>query len=595
MIAVSGSLCTPVHAPCKSTNSSRKRLNARDAAIVSQPMNASSVLGLSALLLVSVAACDNLTLGPSSEPNAADDAQDAVVDETAVAGANQNDRSNAKDGDDLRTGAMVVSPSGRFIVMQRNTVTLVYDVAAATYHELSVPLLRVAFAKRSDTVFAQVAAGSVQAIDLATRAVRWTLPLPAAGACSLLRVSDDDDALLVGHLDAVRVVDAARGTVRNTTPTTGLTTYAAFVPGQSRALVVGPTVWRERGPHTPVIDVDLAGASPGTAVDVPNCESPIVVVPSGARAFLSPTYCSPGAQAVPGEVWTNPDPVSVIELAGGVARFHKNLPGFGPVAMSKDGARVVAYLDVKRMDPAMFDDAKQVPWKDGQRYHLMTIDPATLSFTLAPIGNAIPRFAMTSDGRGLLVDASAKFTSRTVLAVKATVSVGADGVNAQVETNLDVFGSSSAFGFFDLTTQSFTAFSGPVAPLDRFVQLAGGRYVLTLGKRADGLGGVPYLIDLSAKSTWQLQGSYGSGVRDVGLSADGATAQLRLRLPANVHDGGFYSREGLCSSTSGTCGVSLTATYEATVPFAMVPPPPPAYEPPPVPPVDECPGGHDCY
>jgi hypothetical protein len=287
--------------------------------------------------------------------------------------------------------------------------------------------------------------------------------------------------------------------------------------------------------------------------------------------------------------------VSVIELTGGVARFNKNLPGFGPVAMSKDGARVIAYLDVKRMDPAMFDDAKQVPWKDGQRYHLMTIDPATLTFALAPIGNAIPRFAMTSDGRGLLVDASTKFTSRTVLAAKATVSVGPDGVSAAVETNLDVFGSSSAFGFFDLTTQSFSAFNGPVAPLDRFVQLGGGRYVLTLGKRADGLGGVPYLIDLAAKSTWQLQGNYGSGVRDVGLSADGATAQLRLRLPANVHDGGFYSREGLCSSTNGVCGVSLTATYEASVPFAMVPPPPPAYEPPPVPPVDECPGGHDCY
>lgn len=595
MIAVSRCLCTAVHASAKSRNSPRKRLNARDVSIVSQRMNASSVLGLSALLLVSVAACDNLTIGPSSGAPSADAQEDAVVDETAVAGANQNDRSNAKDGDDLRTGAMVVSPSGRFIVMQRNTVTLVYDVAAATYHEVSVPFLRVAFGKRSDTVFAYVAGGSVQAIDLATRAVRWTLPLPAASGCSLLRVSDDDGALLVGASDGVRVVDAAQGTVRSTTPTTGPTTYAAFVPGQSRALVVGPTLWRDGGPHTPVFDVDLAGASAGTAVDVPNCESPIVVVPNGARAFLSPTYCSPGAQAVPGEVWTNPDPVSVIELAGGAARFNKNLPGFGPVAMSKDGARLVAYLDVKRMDPAMFADPKQVPWKDGQRYHLMTIDPATLAFTLAPIGNAIPRFAMTSDGRGLLVDASAKFTSRTVLAARATVSVGPDGVSATAETNLDVFGSSSAFGFFDLATQSFRAFSGPVAPLDRFVQLGGGRYVLTLGKRADGLGGVPYLIDLGASSTWQLQGNYGSGVRDVGLSADGLTAQLRLRLPANVHDGGFYSREGLCSSATGVCDVSLTASYEASVPFAMVPPPPPPSAPPPAVPVDECPGGHDCY
>jgi hypothetical protein len=545
----------------------------------------------SALLLLSVAACDSVTFAPSSEQPK----EEAVVDETAVAGANLNDRSNAKDGDDLRTGAMVVSPSGRFIVMQRNTLTLVYDVAAATYHEVNVPFLRVAFGKRSDTVFAFVAGGSLQAVDLATRAVRWTLPLSAAGGCSLLRVSDNDDALLVGNADGVRVVDAAQGTVRSTTPTTGPTTYAAFVPNQSRALVVAPTVWRDGGPHTPVVNIDLSATSAGTSVDVPNCESPIVVVPSGARAFLSPTYCSPGAQAVPGEVWTNPDPVSVIELSGGVARFNKNLPGFGPVALSKDGARVVAYLDVKRMDPAMFEDAKQVPWKDGQRYHLMTIDPATLAFKLAPIGNAIPRFAMTSDGRGLLVDASAKLTSRTVIAAKATVSVGPDGVSAEVETNLDVFGTSSTFGFFDLTTQSFSAFQGPVAPLDRFVQLAGGRYVLTLGKRADGLGGTPFMIDLATKSTWSLQGNFGSGVRDVGLSSDGVTAQLRLRLPANVHDGGFYSREGLCSSATGACGASLTATYEASVPFAMVPPPPPPDQPAAATPVDECPENHDCY
>jgi hypothetical protein len=225
----------------------------------------------------------------------------------------------------------------------------------------------------------------------------------------------------------------------------------------------------------------------------------------------------------------------------------------------------------------------------------MTIDPATLAFRLAPIGNAIPRFAMTADGRGLIVDASAKMTSRTVVAARGSIEVGPDGVTASAETNLDVFGSSAAFGYFDLATQTYSAFSGPAAPLDRFVQLAGGRYVLTLGKRADGLGGVPYMIDLAAKATWQLQGSYGSGVRDVGVASDGVTAFIRLRLPADVHDGGFYSREGLCTSTDGVCGVNLTATYEASVPFAMLPPPPPPGSPAPADPVDECPGGHDCF
>lgn len=527
----------------------------------------------------------------NASKDSTEDPGDEVVDETAVAGANQNDRSASRDGEEILTGAMVVSPSGRFIVMQRNTVTLVYDVNSATYREIAAPFSRVAFAKSADVVFAHSSDGTLRAIDLASLSQRWSIA--ASATSTLLRISDDDGALLFGGGQAVRVIDAATGAVRSSTPAPQAG-FAAFVPGARRALVVGHTEWRDKGPHTPVYDIDLSGARASGVVDVPNCEAPVVVTPNGARAFLSPTYCSPGAQAVPGEKWTNPDPVSVIDLSASGASFQKNLPGFGPVVMSKDGARLVAYLDVKRMDASMFADPKQVPWKDGQRYYLMTIDPASLAFALAPIGNAIPRFAMTADGRGLLVDASQKVTSRTVVAARASVSVGPDGVQATAETNLDVFGSSSAFGWFDLSTQTYGAFAGPSAPLDRFVQLADGR-VITLARRADGLGGTPYLIDVRTRQTFALQGNFGSGVRDVGLDAGGAHAFLRLRLPANVHDGGFYSREGLCVSADGTCGITLTATYEASVPFALVPPPPPPSAPPPATPVDECPGGHDCY
>ena len=164
-------------------------------------------------------------------------------------------------------------------------------------------------------------------------------------------------------------------------------------------------------------------------------------------------------------------------------------------------------------------------------------------------------------------------------------------MTASAETNLDIFGSSSAFGYFDLASQTYSAFTGPNAPLDRFVQYADGRFVMTLGKRTDGLGGIPYLIDLQTKTTAALNGNFGSGVRDVGLAADGQTVTLRLRLPADIHDGGYYSREGLCSSVTGDCGITLTASYEATIPFAVVPP-----APPPSSPVDEpCPGTtHDC-
>lgn len=548
-------------------------------------MNLRSVLGASSLVLAT--ACSNLTFhdGSASEPAAGDD---AVVDTSVIAGANQNDRTLAKDGDDLQTGAMVVSPSGRYLVLQRNTQTLVYDASAATYYVLPQVLNRVAFAKRGETLFAfSAGSASVLAVDLQSRAVLWSTALPAGG-CQLLRGSDDDGSLLVGDASNVHVVDARTGAIRNSTPTTLPVSNAAFVPGKNQALVVGQTSWYGEGPHTPVFTVELAGSTPGASIDVPNCEAPISVTPNGARAFLSPTYCTPGVSAT-GETWTNPDPVSVIDLGTDGATFVKNLPGFGPVAMSSDGARVVAYLDVKRMDPAMFSDPDQVPWVDGQRYHLMTIDPATLDFQLAPIGNAIPRFALTTNGRGLLVDASAKITSRVVFAARAEVSIGPDGIAASAETNLDVFGSGAAFGYFDLGAQSFSSFSGVHAPLDRFVQFADGRRVLTLGKRVDGLGGTPYLIDLVTRKTWALTGNFGSGVRDVGLSADGLTALLRLRMPATVHDGGFYSREGLCTSQDGTCGATLTATFEDETPFAMVPPTP-APEP-----IPECPESHDCW
>jgi hypothetical protein len=468
--------------------------------------------------------------------------------------------------------------------MQRNTVTLVYDVDAATYREIATPFARVAFAKNSDVVFAATADNELSALDLATLTPRWSIATPST--LSLLRIADDDGTILLGDGSGVQVIDAATGSVRGTVLAQNAA-YATFVPGGKSALVVGHTVWRDKGPHTPVYVVDLATGSTDVPVDVPNCEAPIAVLPNASRAFLSPTYCSPGAQAVPGETWTNPDPVSVIDLAAsGSASFVKNLPGFGPVVMAKDGSKVVAYLDVQRMDPKMFDDQSQVPWKDGQRYYLMTINPQSLSFQLAPIGNAIPRFALTADGRGLLVDASQKFTSRTKIAAKATVTVGPDGVEGSVETNLDIFGSSSAFGYFDLATQSYSSFNGPNAPLDRFVQLADGR-ILTLARRTDGLGGIPYMIDVATKQTWAVQGNFGSGVRDVGLSYDGVSVFVRLRLSADIHDGGFYSREGMCVSTDGSCGVSLIASYEATVPFAVVAPQAPP---------DECPpGGHDCF
>lgn len=559
-----------------------------------------SLLGLCSGLLL--AACDGLSIGTGPIDSSPSEGE-SVVDESVVAGANQNDRSKPIQGEDLRTGAMVVSPDGRHIVMQRNVRTVLYDANTASYHELPIVLARVAFAPSGGVVYGTSVDGSVYAIDLVTHATRLRASLPSAEAVSMLKVSDDASTLLVGQITALHVIDTATLTSRNSTPVPTPVTYASFTPDGAAALVVGQTIWRDGGPHTPILRLSLRGSTAGAVVtEVPNCEAPIEIHPDGARAFLSPTYCSPGAQAVPGETWTNPDPVSVIELDGERATFLKNLPGFGPVSMAKDGSRLVAYLDTARMDPAMFDDPEQVPWANGERYHLMTIDPVSLRFSLAKIGNAIPRFAMTPNGRGLLVDASAKASSRIQIAARAEISIGLDGVSAEAEANVDVFGSSAAFGYFDLDAQTFASFTGPRAPLDRFVQFADGRSVLTLATRADGGGGTPYWIDLATRTTRAVTGDFGRGVRDVGLSADGTLALIRVRLAASEHDGGYYGREGLCVSFDGSCNVNggLTATYEESAPFAMVPPPPPPTpqnpDPPPPDPSRTCPrvDPHEC-
>src|SRR4051794_5489075 len=186
-------------------------------------MNARHASLLIGLLALGSTAC---TIGngsqddtsPTEDPN-------AVVDETAVAGANQNDRSASRDGEELLTGAMVVSPSGRFIVMQRNTVTLVYDVTSATYREIATPFSRVAFSKSADVVFAFSADGMLRAIDLASLSQRWSASLGATS--TLLRLSDDDATLLFGDGLTIRIIDAATGTVKGSAEVPQAS-YAAF-------------------------------------------------------------------------------------------------------------------------------------------------------------------------------------------------------------------------------------------------------------------------------------------------------------------------------------------------------------------------------
>ncbi len=474
-------------------------------------------------------------------------------------GANPNDRTTGgQNGDVLLTGAMIVSPDGAYAVMQRNTVSVLVDVKQRTATELPFQGERFLFGKTKHTLVAvKPNRAGIVAFDLDAGVKQLWSATPAFKATEgalLMRANEDDSTLVLGDLDRVLVLDAVTGSIRGAVPIGSAATDVAFV-GNDEALVVGSVRWTDHKPATAVVQVDL-GTLAALPIDVPNCDAPIAVLPDRSRAFLSPTYCEEGQATNPNGQWTNPDPVSVIELEPAGPRFRENLPGFGPVAMSKDGSRVVAYLDTKRMDSSMFKNPSQVPSRFGDQFHLMVIDPKSLEFSLSPIGGALPRFAMTLDGSGLLVDATVKMPRGGAY---ANVTLGPDGLVAEA----GVFGGvKSPFGYFDLKTRSFTAFQGPGAALDRFVQSKDGK-VYTLKVQSDGLGGQLFAIDLASKTTVDL----GKSLRDVGILPDGKTLILRVRLPAADVGGKLYAQEDYCfASDPASCDFTIRFRSKTPVP-----------------------------
>jgi hypothetical protein len=474
-------------------------------------------------------------------------------------GSNGNDRSNGgEQGETLLTGAMVISPDGKFALMQRNQTSVLLDVDAQVARELPEQVERFVFAKTGGRAVAVLPnRDGVVMYDLKSMTERWrSVPafLSVDGA-RLARLSDDGQALVLGDVGRVFVLDAESGSIRGTVKLDANPEELTFVPGTSRALIVETTLWNDHKPTTSIADVDLQSMKT-RVIGIPNCTAPIDVLPDATRALLSPTFCEEGQASTNKQTWTNPDPVSVIDLTPDGPKFLKNLPGFGPVALDAEAHRAVAYLDVQRMDASMFDDKTKVPDVNGKRYHIMTIDPKTLAFDLTPVGDVLPRFAMAKNGKDLLVDATVQ-QLRGEATVKATIDS-----SGQITASVELFGKSdSLFGVFDLDARAYVPFSGPAATLDRFIQMGDADRVFTLKTRADGSGGDLYRIDIGASSAISLNRS----LRDIGLLPDGKTMLLRERLPAvqvTTSSGiDWYRHERYCFSLDG---VTCTSSVELT-------------------------------
>jgi DNA-binding beta-propeller fold protein YncE len=212
-------------------------------------------------------------------------------------------------------------------------------------------------------------------------------------AFPLIEVTDDNQHVVVTSPRSVEIVRAKDGGVVRSETFSKLIVDVDVAPSLGYVIVTLDHKWGDDDPETKIVKVPMGPTGETTTIKANNCSSELAVAPDGQYAFLAPTSCAK-------------DPVSVIDLEND--RFVKNLPGFGPVALAPGGEMMVAFIDTDAVDESLFDDKSQIP-SGSDQYHLMLIDTATLEFDTIPVGDTIPRYAMTRDGRMVLVDSPTWF------------------------------------------------------------------------------------------------------------------------------------------------------------------------------------------
>ena len=319
-------------------------------------------------------------------------------------GLNQNERA-AGDGDEgvnVAFGEIAIDPTGSYFLSRTDDALLRGDLKTgltSTLSELS-SVDRVAFAHEGHTIFVtrtlSGSEGQLLRFDLATGREEWSRAIPMElswddrgfGTYPWVDVLEDDSRLVLTFADHVEVLDARQGSELFRSPEGSSIVDVDVTPDQAHVLITHEHEWVETSPRTTLELRDLATFT-ARYIEVNNCADEVVIAQDGKHAFLAPTTCER-------------DPVSVIDLEH--AKFVRNLPGFGPVALAPDGQLAIAFLDRDNLDPSLFDDAAQMPDGDASQYHLMLIDTATLSFETVELGDSLPRYAVSPNGEMLLID-----------------------------------------------------------------------------------------------------------------------------------------------------------------------------------------------
>lgn len=314
-----------------------------------------------------------------------------------MGGANLDMRApgNGDKGVDVSAGNIAVSPSGKYFVHSSTDRLVIGDLSTKTLRsvpELGAPAIVAFWSAAQGNGFFVVSRPSVTSEDLvsydmdAQRIVfRKSLDRRDTG----IIVEDTGSRVVLFSSYDVDVRDASTGEwVGDVTPRDGVRDVDVSSDGQT-LIVTGRTTGAATSALSTTLYVrNLADTLAKCEVTIPNCADELVIAKGTDRAFLAPTSCQR-------------DPVSIINVA--TCQLEKTLPGFGPVALSQNGLTAIAFADRDTTDPLAPPLPPDVVNSDS-RYHLMFIDVAALTFGTTPVGADLPRYAVTPDGRLLLID-----------------------------------------------------------------------------------------------------------------------------------------------------------------------------------------------
>ncbi|MBI5493996.1 MAG: hypothetical protein HY904_03155 [Deltaproteobacteria bacterium] len=375
-----------------------------------------------------------------------------------IGGANRNGRfpGNKPGGIAVRSGDIAVSPLGDYFLTLRGKALVLGGTQsqdAAAVDGMPTPE-RVAFWGEGDGFYAVSRDGGRQILvsyDRAAGRERWRKDMPERKD---QRIDVTRNRVILAGKN-LQILDAADGSeVATYAPANSTIRDVDVLHGGTHVLVTQETSWETGSPRTTLSVRNTDTGEEESTTDADNCADDVVVSEDETAAFLAPTLCQQ-------------DPVTVLSLAGNQISVTRQLPGFGPVAKSPAGNLLVAFLDRDAQAP----EGTSIP--DGvkssqHRYHLMFINTGTLEFETQSVGDQLPRYIFTPDGKRLLVD-----------------------------TPMDIF---SHIRVLDMTTRRWHQTSGAPAKLNTFTLSPDGRRAFIADKQL-------FVLDIG-----------GAAVRPAGLS-----------------------------------------------------------------------------